>query len=392
MDWGIFGTIARKKNRRSIDLAAAYISACIYLVLGSWRFFRHTYMVNMPSIAPNDFVVSDRGGVVENRHGVHAAVVDSGGKILYAVGDPTRVTLARSAAKPAQALAILETGARDLFGFDEGDVALMCASHSSEDRHVTKARDILAKANVKEDNLRCGGHKPLSDTVYRSWIKKDYEPTAVDSNCSGKHAGMLAGSKALNADVHDYHLSSAPMQLKVKEVMAETTGLPQDEIAWGVDGCNLPAPAFPLHGLARMYAGFAAAGPTSNKGRIFHAMAHRPELVAGEGRFCTELMNAYEGSLIGKLGADGCYGVGVLPCEETERIGAQGAVGIAVKIEDGNINILYAAVMELLERLHLGQPEARRKLNSFHLPKIVNTAGQVTGQITHPFELRPIDA
>lgn len=346
----------------------------------------------MPSIIPNDYVVSDRGGVVENRHGVHAAVVDSTGKILYAVGDPTRVTLARSSAKPAQALAILETGAGDLFDFDEGDIALLCASHSSEDRHVSRAKNILAKVGVKEDNLRCGSHKPLSDDVYRSWIKKDYAPTAVDSNCSGKHAGMLAGSKALNADINDYHLPSSPMQLAVKEAMAEATALSKNEIMWGIDGCNLPAPAFPLYSLARMYAGFAAVDGAPNKRRIFQAMAHYPELVAGEGRFCTELMNAYQGALIGKLGADGCYGIGVLPSEETKRIGAQGAVGIAVKIEDGNINILYAAVVELLERLHFGESETRQKLSSFHHPKIVNTAGQVTGQVTHPFELRPIES
>ena len=57
-----------------------------------------------------DYVVTYRGEVVENRHQVHAAITDATGKLLYAVGDPTRITLARSAAKPAQALAVLETG------------------------------------------------------------------------------------------------------------------------------------------------------------------------------------------------------------------------------------------------------------------------------------------
>ena len=61
----------------------------------------------------SDFVVTYRGGIVENRHAVHAAVVDAMGKLLYTVGDASRMTLARSAAKPAQALAIMETGACD---------------------------------------------------------------------------------------------------------------------------------------------------------------------------------------------------------------------------------------------------------------------------------------
>lgn len=113
----------------------------------------------------DDYVVSYRGEVVENRHKVHASVVDATGKQHFHVGDPSRITLARSAAKPAQALAILETGAFEQFDLDDADLALMCASHSSEERHITRARNMLAKAQVKEDDLRCGGHPALSATV-----------------------------------------------------------------------------------------------------------------------------------------------------------------------------------------------------------------------------------
>ncbi|KAI1257982.1 hypothetical protein MGN70_001027 [Eutypa lata] len=57
-----------------------------------------------------DCVTTDRGGIIENRHYVHVAVVDRTGHLLYSAGNPSRTTLARSAAKPAQTLAILETG------------------------------------------------------------------------------------------------------------------------------------------------------------------------------------------------------------------------------------------------------------------------------------------
>ena len=50
-------------------------------------------------------VTTDRGGIVENTHLVHAAVVDSTGRLLLSFGNPHRVVLLRSAAKPAQALA-----------------------------------------------------------------------------------------------------------------------------------------------------------------------------------------------------------------------------------------------------------------------------------------------
>ncbi|KAJ6083519.1 hypothetical protein N7467_007654 [Penicillium canescens] len=79
-----------------------------------------------PKLEHKDFVISDRGGVVENRHIIHVSVVDATGKLLFAIGDPGRMTLARSAAKPIQALAILETGVCDQFGFDDADLALIC--------------------------------------------------------------------------------------------------------------------------------------------------------------------------------------------------------------------------------------------------------------------------
>lgn len=358
--------------------------------------------VPAPRQQSSDCIITDRGEVVENRHLVHAAVVDAKGKILYAVGDPTRVTLARSAAKPAQALAVLETGGPDRFGLDDADLALMCASHNSEERHVSRARRMLAKIGAGEEHLCCGPHPPLSERVQRTWIKNDYTPTATCSNCSGKHAGMLAGAKAIGAGFKDYHLQNHPMQARVMRVIDDLCGLAEDgvESRWSLDGCNLPAPAFALHYLGRMYAVLAAeadavgedrtTAPSRSQqmARIYHAMTKYPELVAGEGRFCTVLMEAFQGTLVGKLGAEACYGVGVRESEQTRRLGADGAVGISVKIEDGNIKMLYAAVAEILEQLQIGTVKMRRELGDFHHPRIVNTAGVVTGHVSHAFRLR----
>lgn len=357
----------------------------------------------MKTIISTDFVVTDRNGVVENRHAVHAAIVDGNGRLLYSVGDPWRVTLARSAAKPAQALAIAETGALEQFNFSDEEIALMCASHSSEERHITLARAMLTKIQAHESDLQCGGHTPLSQVVHHTWIKAGLTPTAICSNCSGKHAGMIAGTKALGADVRSYHLPEHPMQVRVRRVVDEICGLNEGESIWGLDGCNLPAPAFPLHCLGRMYAAFAAAGSKkfglepaavgSRKeriNRVFDAMARCPEFVAGDGRFCTVLMKACGGSLIGKLGADGCYGIAVRESEATEKLGAEGGIGIAVKIEDGNVDMLYSAVAEILEQLQIGNPETRCELARFHRPDIKNTVGVVTGKVLPAFTVRPV--
>ncbi|WP_031359193.1 asparaginase [Caballeronia sordidicola] len=323
-----------------------------------------------------------RGNLVENTHAAHVAVVDAEGRVIYAFGDPSRMTLARSAAKPAQALAVLETGALDRFGFDDADLALMCASHNSEPRHIERTRAMLAKAHVTEADLRCGGHAPLSDAVWKEWIRRDFKPTGVCSNCSGKHAGMLAGVQALGEAVIDYHLPEHPLQVRVKRTVAELCDLPEDGVQWAIDGCNLPTPAFPLDRLARLFMKMADADADTEStsrskalARIYRAMTTYPELVAGEGRFCTALMQAFDGDLVGKVGADASYAIGV------RATGTRGSLGIAVKVEDGNTTVLYAIVTHLLGQLDIGQETQRAKLAAYGNPTMRNTMGIETGRL-----------
>jgi L-asparaginase II len=353
----------------------------------------------------DDYVVTDRGGVIENRHGVHAAVVDAYGRLLYAVGDPSRMTLARSAAKPAQALAILRSGAFQDFKYDEADLAVMCASHNSEDRHLARVRTILAKTRASEDDLRCGGHWSISETVKHEWIKNAYVPTAISNNCSGKHAGMLSGARALKASFKDYHLPHHPMQQLVKRSIEELSEADTNSIKWAIDGCNLPAPALPLEHIGRIYAKLADAADkvdTPNDGgsspsettrdlaRVFHAMSQHPELVGGEGRFCTIFMEAFQGAVVGKVGADGCYGVAIRESEQTKALGAEGAIGIALKVEDGNLSILYAVVVEVLQQLGIRPPSMQQELDAFHHLKYLNTMGVETGELSHTFSIREV--
>ncbi|CAH2903765.1 MAG: Hypothetical protein of L-Asparaginase type 2-like superfamily [uncultured Paraburkholderia sp.] len=275
----------------------------------------------------------------------------------------------------------------------------MCASHNSEDRHIERTKAMLRKVDAQESDMRCGGHAPLSDAVYRSWVKRDYEPTAVCSNCSGKHVGMLGGAQALGAAMAGYHLADHPMQRLVKRVTAELCGLPDDLVQWAIDGCNLPTPAFPLDRLAFIYSQLAHAADASEASneqltsrsaalaRIYRAMTQYPEMVAGDSRFCTVLMRAFKGGLVGKLGADACYSVGVRASQQTKRCGADGAIGISVKVVDGHIDAAYMIVSEVLERLQIGTPNQRSKIEAYHRPKMLNTKGVTIGHAEFPFEL-----
>jgi len=70
-------------------------------------------------------------------------------------------------------------------------------------------------------------------------------------------------------------------------------------------------------------------------------MAAHPELVAGEGRACTELMRACGGRAALKTGAEGVY-VAILPGP---------GLGVALKVEDGATRASEALTAAILERL-----------------------------------------
>ncbi|KAI2626160.1 thermolabile L-asparaginase [Xylaria nigripes] len=348
-----------------------------------------------------DFVVSDRGGIVENRHLVHAAVVDATGKVLYTLGNPSRLTLSRSAAKPVQAIPAIESGALEQFDFDEADLALMCGSHNGEERHAERARNMLAKLQVKESELQCCGHPSIFRALTETWTRNGFIPSPAYSACSGNHIGVMAGAKAIGTNITGYHTLAHPIQTRIQSALKDLTGLSADDIKWAVDSCNMYSPAIPLKSLALVYGAFAQAADDVTKygndstsprtqamARVYNAMTRYPENIGGEERFCSALNGGYSGALMGKSGAEACYAIGVRESEDTRRLGAQGAIGIALKIEDGHWDVMAAAAAEILEQLQIGTRETRQQLDQFHRGEIKSTSGLVTGKLSFPFKLR----
>jgi L-asparaginase II len=106
-------------------------------------------------------------------------------------------------------------------------------------------------------------------------------------------------------------------------------------------------------------------------------MAAHPDLVAGQGRLCTDLGQGTRGLAIAKVGADGIY------CTALPKPG----LGIALKVEDGDMRcappaLLY--VIRLLAAHHdLGfDPMALPPSVERHaeIPTL-NTRGKVTGTL-----------
>lgn len=64
------------------------------------------------------------------------------------------------------------------------------------------------------------------------------------------------------------------------------------------------------------------------------------------------------------------------------------AMGLAVKLEDGNLDILYAAVAGILEQLNISTEDVRQSLDKYHHLTPKNTMGVVTGRTSFAMELK----
>src|SRR5688572_7449833 len=144
----------------------------------------------LPEDAPLAAVT--RGALVESVHRGRLVVCDPDGNVLEAVGDPEAYVYARSSTKPFQALPLVLSGAADAFGLTDRELAVACASHNAEEPHLAAVRSILQKAGLTEDDLQSGAHLPLHEPEADALIRSGEEPRPIHSNCSGKHAGMLA--------------------------------------------------------------------------------------------------------------------------------------------------------------------------------------------------------
>lgn len=102
-----------------------------------------------------------RGDLVDQIHRGHIAVTDHTGKILWKLGDPERLTFARSSAKPLQAIPVAESGALEHYGITPQELAVICSSHNGEPFHVKAVESILHKAGLSPDQLCCGSEYPM---------------------------------------------------------------------------------------------------------------------------------------------------------------------------------------------------------------------------------------
>ncbi len=315
-----------------------------------------------------------RGDEVESRHRVAYAVADPAGRVLHAERGILEPVYPRSAIKPLQALAMLESGAADRFALSESEIALACGSHAGEPVHVATVRAWLERLGLDAGALECGAHPPQHAESAARLIATGRAPSPLHNNCSGKHAGMLTLARHLGVPHRGYLDPSHPVQQRVAAVLAEMAGL-RSLPAPAIDGCGVPTWPLPLSGLATAMARLAepsGLAPSRAKAcrRVCAAMQACPLLVAGTDRPCTQILAAAPGVVV-KTGAEGVY-VAALPAPR---------VGLALKVEDGAARAAVVALLALLDALGALDNAARRALAGLARPSLRNHAGTAVGGI-----------
>ena len=331
------------------------------------------------------YVQVTRGDLVESRHRVTIAVADPTGRLVAWSGDPQFVTYWRSSAKFFQAIPLVADGAADALGIGAEELALACASHNGEERHAALARAMLARAGAGEQDLVCGPHSSLAESVAKAMAARGEKPTKAHNNCSGKHAGMIAVGRHAGWGSDGYHVPSHPVQRRCLVEVARWTGIPVDGIPHGTDGCGVPSFAVPLAAMAAAYArlGAAAAGddvpsvPAASVAaarRLVAGVRAHPFLLAGSTRLDTELLEVTHGRVIAKVGAEGVYSA-VIPDMR---------LGLALKVEDGATRAAGPALLALLDQI---APGAVPDLEGQRVPGVKNTLGGMVGALEPCIEL-----
>lgn len=298
-----------------------------------------------------------RGGQLESTHLGHAVICGADGSIEAAWGDPNAIIFPRSSCKMVQALPLMESGAgRNL---TQKQLGLVCASHNGAAIHTEAVAAWLADLGLGEADLRCGIQEPADRPERNRLIKTDESPCQYHNNCSGKHAGFLMLNKHMGGH-SEYVEADHPIQIAIRNSFEEVTG--ETSRGYGIDGCSVPNYSTSVHGLARAMAFFATA---KEGGDARHDAAYKlsrgmmafPEMVAGEGRACTELMRAMGGKVAIKTGAEAVF-VAIIP--ELQK-------GIALKVTDGGTRGAELAICALLVKLGVLDPEhpaTRKYLNT----------------------------
>ena len=236
----------------------------------------------------------------------------------------------------------------------------MCGSHAGTTRHAAVLKGMHQKIGTTAADLACGVHWPYDAATREAMKLAGQQPTVFNHNCSGKHTGMLAFARMEKLPIENYIDPQHPIQKIILAAFAEMCRYPIQEINLGTDGCSAPVFAIPLYNAALGFArlcdpekGEVAPARRAEACRLITtAMTSHPDMVGGPGRFDTLLMQAFQGRVVSKAGAEAYQALGLMPGVLQPN---SPGIGIAYKISDGDSSgrARHAVGLEILRQLGL---------------------------------------
>ena len=276
-----------------------------------------------------------RDGVVESVHRGYLVALNSDGSVNLELGNIDQLIFPRSTIKSIQGAAMVRAGLK----LEPRLLALGCSSHSGSEEHLTAVREILSMASIDESALQCMLDKPLGEPERRAW--GDKPATRISMNCSGKHAAMLLTCVTNGWPIENYLDPAHPLQVAIK---AELEALAGETITLtSTDGCGAPLFLISVIGLARAIRAITISVDPIHQS-VLDASRKYPEMVAGNGRLTTQMIEAVPG-LYMKDGAEAVE-IASMPDGRT----------LVFKVSDGSLRPFRVLVHAGLKRLGIDSP------------------------------------
>ena len=287
-------------------------------------------------------VILKRNSSFESRHLAHAVVSDNKGRILMYAGNYDFETFIRSSLKPFQAIPFITSGTCERYNITDKGIAITCGSHSGSTFHSREVFKILWNCHLEVENLKC----PIPEGG----------TSRLQHNCSGKHAAFLATCKKMEWPLETYLDKKHPIQSEIIRIVSELLTIPAEEFITANDDCGAPVLHLRLSQMAYLYAKLSSSeSPELEK--IKRAIIGNPFLIAGEGKFDTELISRGHGQIISKGGSEGIQCI----CRVREGL------GVAIKVEDGSKRAKHAVALQILKQLDWITPTALEELSKLSL-------------------------
>ena len=319
-------------------------------------------------------VEEERNGLVENIHYGSICILDREENVVYAVGDCSEPVFLRSAAKPFQALPTYLSNVQQIFNLTDKEMTILMGSHRGEPEHLEVLTSIQKKLAIAEQTLICGVSYPLNETPKHQWIASHLPKRKLIHNCSGKHFGLLAYTKAKGEPIDSYAYRESSVLQEVEKIMSHLAGLPIEKIHFGVDGCGLPNYALPLPHIARAFLKLAVPEQLEEIQlqeaiqQMTKNMNDYPAMVASHDFICTELLK--DRNIVAKGGAQGVYGLAL----------KKEGIAISLKVKNGSEEIWALLIYDVLKKLGYQQAQTFERLEKIARRDILNDSGQIVGK------------